>query len=387
MNKYTKHLATAIILFSLLSCNQKKKEAEKEVTDPVVEEVAEPETIELLVGAYTDETNKGIHKFLFNPADGTLENKGVVVEAINPSYLEISEDRQYVYSVNETKPGNVSSFKWNDDRTQLTLVSTQPSEGAHPCYIELNSDESLLAAANYSSGNLVVYKVDENGVISPEPQNKKHEGSGPVKPNQESAHAHCSKFDANGKFVYVADLGIDEIVAYPVAEDGTLGEKQTALAFDKGDGPRHLIFHPTKDMAFIINELSGSIVSASVNHETGMFERIDKQSTLPADYTGKNSCADIHITSNGKFLYGSNRGHNSIAMFSVADDGKLTSLGNQSVEGEWPRNFTLSPDEKFMLVANKDTNDITVFSVDAETGLLTYTGNKATVSKPVNLMF
>lgn len=387
MNLSIKHLATAIILFSMISCNQTKKEAEKTEDEPMTKEVTEPETIELLVGAYTDSTNKGIHKFLFNPVNGSLENKGLVIETASPTYFDISKDRQFVYSVNETNPGNVSSYKWNADRTQLTLVSTQPSEGKHPCYADINDAENLLAVANYSSGNLVVYKIDENGMMSPNPQNKQHEGSGPVKPNQESPRAHCSKFDANGKFVYVADLGIDEVVAYPVAEDGTLGDKQTALAFDKGDGPRHLIFHPSKDFVFIINELSGSIVSASVNHETGMFERIDKQSTLPADYTGKNSCADIHITSNGKFLYGSNRGHNSIAMFSVADDGKLTSLGNQNVEGEWPRNFTLSPDEKFMLVANKDTNDITIFSVDAETGLLTYTGNKASIIKPVCLKF
>lgn len=387
MKSFTKHIATATVLFSLLSCNQNKKEAEKEAAQPVVEEIAEPETIELLVGAYTDETNKGIHKFLFNPADGSIENKGIVVESINPSYLEMSKDRQFIYSVNETKPGHVSSFKWNDNRTQLTLVSSQPSEGDHPCFIELNNNENLLAVANYSSGNIVVYNVDKNGAISPQPQNKQHKGSGPVKPNQESARAHCSKFDANGKFLYVADLGIDQIIAYPISETGILGEQQTALTLDKGDGPRHFIFHPTKDIVFIINELSGSIVSATINHKTGMFERIDKQSTLPPDYKGRNACADIHITSNGKFLYGSNRGHNSIAIFSVADDGKLTSLGTQSVEGDWPRNFTLSPDEKFMLVANKNTNDITVFSVDAETGLLTFTGHKVSIGKPVNLVF
>lgn len=387
MKSYSKHLATAIVLFSLLSCNEKKKEAEKVEVEPVVEEATKPKTIELLVGTYTDKESKGLYKLLFNPADGSLSEKMLVAETISPSYFDISKDRQFIYTVNESKPGNVSSYKWNEERTQLTLVSTQSSEGDHPCYAELNGDENLLAVGNYSSGNLVVYKVDENGVISPDPQNKQHEGSGPVKPNQDSAHAHCSKFDANGKFVYVADLGIDEIVAYPVGENGVLGEKQTALAFDKGDGPRHLIFHPTKDIAFIINELSGSIVSAKVNHETGIFERIDKQSTLPADFTGENSCADIHITSNGKFLYGSNRGHNSIAMFSVTEEGKLTLLGNEPVQGGWPRNFVISPDEKHLLVANKDTNNITVFNINSETGLLTYTGNQAEVSRPICLKF
>ena len=370
------------LLLLLISCKSENKE--KNQLAPNQDQ--SKELIELLVGTYTDESSKGIYKLLYNPADGSLENLGLVAETVSPSYFTISEDKQFVYSVNESDPGEVSSFQWNEDRTQLNLISKVPSEGRHPCYAEINNDENLLAIANYSSGNLSVYRI-KNGKIEEAPQTRQHEGSGPLVPNQETPKAHCAKFDGNGKFVYVADLGIDEIVSYPVDEKGNLGEKQVALATDKGDGPRHLIFHPTKDIAFIINELSGSVISAKVDHETGIFKKIDKVSTLPEDYTGKNSCADIHITSNGKFLYASNRGHNTIAVFSIAETGELKRLATTPVEGDWPRNFTLSPDEKFLLVANKDTDNITVFSVDQETGLLTFTGKEINVSRPICLKF
>lgn len=387
MNFYKNQTLVIITAISLISCKETKKENPQTETEPMTEEKSKPETIELLTGTYTDETSKGIYLLSFNPADGSLENKGLVAETVSPSYLDISNDRQFVFAVNEDDPGYVSSFKWNDDRTKLNLINQQPSKGAHPCFIELNKDENQLALANYSSGNIAVYTVAGGGNISESPEVRQHEGSGPVTPNQKSAHAHCSKFDTTGKFLYVADLGIDEIVSYPLDENGKPGEKQTALALDKGDGPRHFIFHPNKNMAFIVNELSGSVVSAKIDPEKGLWERIDKKSTLPEDYTGTNACADIHITSNGKFLYASNRGHNSIAVFKVAEDGTLEKIANEHVQGEWPRNFTLSPDEKHLIVANKDTDNITVFGIDPETGLLTYTGNQVTVSKPVCLKF
>lgn len=382
MRASTKYLSIGVILFSIISCNQKKAETKTEIK----KEIVKTETIELLVGTYTDESSKGIYKLMFNPTDGTIENTGLVAETVSPSYFTISKDKQFVYSVNESDPGNISSYKWNTDRTKLNLISNLPSEGRHPCYAEINGNENLLAIANYSSGNLSVYSI-VNGEIQDSPQTRQHEGSGSVKSNQDAPHAHCAKFDINGKFIYVADLGIDEIVAYSVDKDGKLGEKQIALATDKGDGPRHIIFHPSKDIAFIINELSGSVISAKVNHETGVFEKIDKESTLPEDYTGKNSCADIHITSNGKFLYASNRGHNTIAVFSVSENGELERLATTSVEGDWPRNFTLSPDEKFLLVANKSTDNITIFSINQETGLLTFTGNEVSISRPICLKF
>lgn len=379
MKSLTNFLSIGIIILSFVSCNTKKKET--------IEKTSMNTEIELLVGTYTDQTSKGIYKLLFNPADGTLSEAKLVAETVSPSYLTTSKDRKYVYATNETSEGEISSFKWNAERTKLNLVSKISSEGSHPCYTELNEDENTLAIANYSSGNFTVYKIDSEAHIQEAPQTRQHIGSSVVKPNQDTPKGHCVKFSRDNRFLYMGDLGIDEIAMYSLDENGILGDKQVALKMDAGDGPRHIIYHPTKDMAFIVNELSGSVTSASINTVTGMFDKIDKASTLPDDYTGNNACADIHITRNGKFLYASNRGHNTIAVFSVSENGGLERLATTQVEGNWPRSFALSPDEKFLLVANKESDNITVFSVNQETGLLTFTGNEANVSRPIRLEF
>ena len=342
---------------------------------------------ELLIGTYTNQEGGGIYLLDFYPATGKLADKRLVAETVNPSYLAISKNRQYVYTVNETKAGHISSFRWNEDRSQLIQVDQQPSQGNSPCYVDVNPEENLLALANYGSGSILVYNLDDHGMIGEDPVIHQHEGSGPVMPNQKAAHAHCVKFDPQGKYLYALDLGIDQIIGYPVVTNEIMGKATSILAFDPGDGPRHMIFHPLKDMAFVVNELSGSVVSLKVDHETGLLQRIDRASTLPKNFAGRNACADIHITANGKFLYVSNRGHDSIAIFSVSENGELESLGHEPVQGKWPRNFILSPDEKHLLVANQNSNNITVFELNPETGLLTFTGNEISVTRPVVMKF
>ena len=267
------------------------------------------------------------------------------------------------------------------------LINEYPSEGVGPCFVELNKAENLLSVANYASGNIAVYIIQPNGAISKEVQTRQHSGSGPVRPNQVAAHAHCTKFDVAGKFLYAVDLVIDKVLSYPIDADGKLGEQQIALRTDAGDGPRHLIWHPTKNIAFVINELSSSVISALVDTETGNFQRIDKKGTLPLDFEGDNNCADIHISTDARFLYASNRGHNSIAIFSVSEDGHLQLIANEFVQGDWLRNFNLAPDGRHLLVANRKSNNITVFKIDPTSGLLSYTGNQVELSQPVCLKF
>lgn len=372
-----------LVLLTTLSCTSKLENTEpnKEETPPQIA------SIELLVGTYTDQESKGIYLLDFDPATGSLSDTRLVVETTSPSFLAISKDRNHVYAVNETAPGNVSSFQWNEDRSSLSAVNQQPSQGDHPCFVEMNTAQNLLSVANYSSGTISVYPVDNAGMIGAATAIHQHTGSGPVKPNQNAAHAHCAKFDPNGKFLYAVDLGIDQLISYPIDEQGVVGKASSSLALDPGDGPRHMVFHPSLDMAFVVNELSGTVTSLSVNHESGQLEKIDTKSTLPADFEGNNACADIHISSNGKFLYASNRGHNSIAVFSVTEKGELELLTTESVQGDWPRNFTFSPDEKFLLVANQHSSNITVFAVNTETGLLSFTGHELSVSHPVCLKF
>ncbi|MDA0195739.1 MAG: lactonase family protein [Bacteroidetes bacterium] len=367
-------LATVLIVTSLGSCSPQQSNQEESTE----EQSARPSTIELLAGNAT-----GIHLLNFDPSNGSISKVGFLVEARSPSYFQISDDRQYVYSVNEGKDGGASSFKWNRDSSRLELLSQQPSNGDYPCYVDIDASEKMMAVGNYGTGNIAIYTINDDHQLQP-PAMRQHEGSGP-QPSQNGPRAHCARF--KGDFMYAVDLGIDKILSYPVNGDMTVGEAKVAIAMDPGDGPRHLIFHPTKDMAFAINELSSTIVSMKANYTNGTFERIDKASTLPDDFTEKNSCADIHITPDGKFLYGSNRGHNSIAIFAVSEEGMLTSLGQEPVRGSWPRNFTLSPDGNYLIVANRRSNNIVVFKIDRATGLLAYTGNEVELEGTACLKF
>ena len=366
-----------------------KTESKKNSSSEVLSENRQTnneKVVELLVGTFAEGDDQGIYQIHFNTETGELSNSHRVAIENKPGYLYLSKDGNRVYSSNGTKPGSVSAFQWNKDKTALDKVSNLSSIGDGACYVGVSPEEHLLAAANYSSGSIVLYPLDENGGMIDDPQGIQHTGSGPH-PNQNSAHAHCVQFSQNGKFLYAVDLGIDQILTYPINSENKLGKAQVALQLDPGDGPRHLVFHPTENKVFIINELSSTVVSATVDEENGVFTKIDKKSTLPDDYQEPNACADIHISKDGKFLYASNRGHNSIAVYSVSESGDLKLLTIEPVQGDWPRNFALSPDGNFLLVANQKSDNITVFKVDRQTGLLKYTGNQVSISQPVCLKF
>ena len=374
----------SVFLFAATIGCKEKKETKTVETDIKIEK---PVGAEVLIGTYTQEDSQGIYKAFFDEKTGILSKPELLVETENPTFLCQSQDKKSVYAVNAVKEGRTTSFRWNEDRTRLTPISEKLTGGSGPCHITLNKAQNLVAISNYGSGTFTLLKTNAQGELLEEAQVRNHKGSGPVLPAQASARAHYATFGANDRYAYVVDLGIDKVLAYPVDANGEIGSEQTALQMDPGDGPRHMVFHPSKDMAFIINEHSNSVVSVSVNHDTGTFTRIDKKSTLPENYTDPSFCADIHISADGKFLYGSNRGHNSIAVFSVSDDGTLDLIDNVSVSGDWPRNFALSPNGDHMLVANQKSNNITVFKIDAKTGIPTYTGQEIALSMPVCLKF
>ena len=379
-----KYFSNSLVFFILVTVVISCKNEPKKATMKEVEQEVEKPNLKLLVGTHASGDEQGIYQLDFNPTTGELLNSEHLVKENNSGYLYLSKDGQKVYSSNGAVPGSISAFEWNTDGSKLNRTANVTSEGDGACYIELSPNEDLLAAANYGSGGIVLYNVDETGKIIGKPEARKHVGNGPHD-NQKSPHAHCVKFSKGGDFLYAVDLGIDKILAYLITSDGTLGKEHTALQLDPGDGPRHLIFHPTKNKVFIINELYSSVVSADVDTKTGIFTKIDKKSTLPESYDGASFCADIHLSNDGKFLYASNRGHNSIAVFSVSDDGQMSFLGTESVQGDWPRNFTLSPDNNFLLVANRKSENITVFKRDATSGLLSFTGNEIKLPQPVFL--
>jgi 6-phosphogluconolactonase len=351
-----------------------------------IEASGEGTLIDLLVGTYTGEGSEGIYHVSFNSETGELTNQNLMASTKNPSYMAISSDRKFVYCVNESDSGKVSSFSWDHSTNKLNQLSQQSSEGSYPCYIDINDDENILALANYMTGNLVTYTINKEGIIQGSPVVYQHKGSGPNTSRQEGPHAHCAVFNPTNNFLYCVDLGIDQIVKYPVLGNQII-EGSTAITIKGGNGPRHLAFHPNKNLAFVVNELSNSVVSMKTDNELGAFEMINEVSALPEGYSETSYCADIHTSDDGKFLYVSNRGHNSIAIFSIAEDGSLTQLATESTGGEWPRNFTLSPNGDFLLVANQNTHNVVSLKVDKATGLLTKTGYEISISKPVCLKF
>ena len=377
--KYSLSLTVAVIFAVIsLSCSSRKKEE-------VSEKKNKQTTMDLLVGTYTGTGSDGIYRLKFNTETGELSDAKLIAQTGNPSYLAISRDKKTVFSANENDPGEVTSFSWDQAADTLLFVSKLPSQGVHPCYIALGPGDKTIAVANYSSGNIALFGVGNGGELKPSPQVRQHEGSGPQTNRQEGPHAHCSLFKEN--FLYAVDLGIDKIMSYSIKADGSLGEAQVAFELQPGDGPRHLEFHPSNKLAFVVNELSNTVVVLEADHTTGIFKQIGRYSTLPDDFDGESFVADVHISADGRFLYVSNRGHNSLAIFAVADDGQLSSLGHEPVKGNWPRNFTISPDGNFLLVANQNSDNVVVFKLNKETGLLTAAGYEIKLSKPVCLKF
>ncbi len=339
--------------------------------------------VDLYVGTYTGEGSEGIYRLQFHPKSGELSGLELIAKTSNPSYLALSDSGKYLFSVSEDESGRLAAWSWGEDG-KLKQVSEVSTYGKHPCHLDIV--DGLVAVANYSSGNGGVFTFSENGNLSRGMSEFQHYGSSENKERQSEPHTHYSKFYRNGELLYVVDLGIDQVLAYPV-QQGKLGGAFTALTLEKGDGPRHLEFHPSRNLVYIVTELSNQVIAASIDQATGKFELIDRKRTLPEAFDGESFCADVHVSPDGKYVYVSNRGHQSIAMFKVLEDGALELLGTEDVRGDWPRNFVISRDGKFLLVANQNSDNITVFQRDVKTGLLEFTGHELEVSHPVCLKF
>ncbi|WP_192821893.1 lactonase family protein [Rufibacter sp. LB8] len=342
------------------------------------------------VGTYAKADAESIFAYHLNEETGQLTKAFGVKGGENPSFLALSEDRKHLYAVNETtefqgqKTGAVRVFSIDQKTGNLTFLNQQLSLGGAPCYISLDSRNNLALVANYVGGNVTAYPVN-GGELANSLGAQQHKGSGPKK-QQEGPHAHCIIPDPAHKFALAVDLGIDQVVAYEILPEMGELRRQPTPAFEtpKGAGPRHLTFHPNGKLAFLINELNSTLVSLSYNPTKGTFTENQTVSTLPSDFKGESFCADVHVSKDGRFVYGSNRGHNSLVVFKIDEaTGKMTLVQHVSVEGNWPRNFGFSPSGKALLVANQRSGTITTFKVDTKTGKLTYTGNSLEVPSPV----
>jgi 6-phosphogluconolactonase len=345
----------------------------------------------LLIGTYTGVKSEGIYVYKFNSATG--DNSFVsVVKSSNPSFLAVSPNNKFVYAVNEnadstrfTVGGNISAFAFNKMNGTLTEINKQPSGGKHPCYVAIDKTGQWVFAGNYSSGSIGLLHTNKDGSLDTLKQIIQHQGSGPNAGRQQGPHVHSTNLSADNKYLYVPDLGIDKVMIYAFDKKKGVLKYTSAASSEPGNGPRHFEFAPNNKFAYLMEEMSGTVVCyKAVNGNLQMQQRI---SALPANFKGAVGAADIHISPNGKFLYCSNRGDaNSISIFSInAANGKLTLLGQQSTLGKTPRNFNFDPSGNFLLVANQNSDDIVVFKIDTKTGLLTDSGKRINVGNPVCL--
>ena len=335
-----------------------------------------------LVGTYDDPGvhQPGIYRFVLE-ADGSLTNAGRVAEASNPSFLAYDSDRSTLVAVEQLndEDGRVVSFGVDGD--SLILRNRQTAGGRGPCHVNVNQ-AGYVTVANYTAGSIELLQLNGEGRLSEPLDLQDHRQRGGEEP-----HAHSSYYINGDQEVLAVDLGTDEVWHYRI-DNRT--KKLTpaappAVAMQEGAGPRHLTIHPNEKWIYVINELNSTVTQ--VSREEGGLTVVDSWSTLPEDFTGESFCADIHVSRDGRFVYGSNRGHNSIVVFSVdQESGALTPLEYESVAGDWPRNFALSPAEDYLLVANQRSKNITTLSRNKETGMLDYVSSTS-APIPVCILF
>lgn len=349
----------------------------------------------VFIGSYTGDASRGIHAFRFNDTSGELTPIGLAAETPSPSYLTASADGRFVFAVNEVSSfngeatGSVTSFSVDAATGRLTAINTESSHGESPCHLALDRTGRFLAVANYTSGTFALLPVDANGRLGPSLHVLRHTGTGANPSRQRGPHAHMVQFDASNRFLLGTDLGLDRVFVYRFDEQTgalTAGTPPSA-AVTPGAGPRHFAFHPTQPLLFTINELSSTISSFEWDGENGHLESIGEFPTLPDDYTGNNSTAQILVHPNGRFVYGSNRGHNSIATFNVSSDGQLALVEHTPTLGQTPRNFAIDPSGRWLIAANQRSNTLAVFAIDQQTGRLTPTGPIVEAGTPVSVLF
>ena len=349
------------------------------------------------VGTYTRTTSDGIYVCEFDGETGDLDPVSSIAGAENPSFLALHPNGRTLYATSEIedfegeRQGALYAYDIDRDVGRLSLMNVVGSGGAGPCHASVDATGRYLLAANYHGGSVCVAPINDDGSLEPLSCFIQHEGSS-VNPNrQEQAHAHSINLDAQNRFAYVPDLGQDKVVMYRLdLERGELVANDPAyVGTEAGTGPRHFDFHPNGTRAYVINELGCTITGYDYDSESGALTPFHTVGTLPAAGFGRhNTTADIHVHPSGRFVYGSNRGHDSIVIFSVDEDtGRLTEAGHESTQGWTPRNFAIDPSGEFLLAANQDSDTIVSFRIGGESGALEPTGGVTEIPMPVCLRF
>ncbi|TKJ35496.1 MAG: 6-phosphogluconolactonase [Planctomycetes bacterium B3_Pla] len=351
------------------------------------------ESLPVYFGTYTRgaDSSRGIYRSVLDLDSGRLSDPVLAAEAKNPSFLEIHPNGRFLYAVSESGgTGAVSAYVINADAGDLKFLNRQSSSGAGPCHVSIDHAGKNVLVANYGSGSASVIPIEPDGRLAKPTGFVQHEGSS-INPNrQKGPHAHSINVSADDRFAFVADLGIDKVMIYKLdAEKGTIVANDPAFARLKpGAGPRHFAFHPNGKYAYVINELHCTVTAFAYDSAAGALTEIQTVPTLPDTFDGSNSCAEVRVHPSGKFLYGSNRGHDSIAVYRIDQaTGTLTFVEHETADIKTPRNFNIDPTGKFCLVANQGSDSVVVFRINRRTGALEPTANKISVGRPVCIRF
>jgi 6-phosphogluconolactonase len=356
---------------------------------------AAPANSIVYVGTYTKSKSKGIYAFRFDGSSGGLTPIGLVTETRNPSFLAIHPNHKYLFAANEIgdfegkREGAVTSFSIDSATGTLTPINQRTSGGDGPCHMSVDKAGTHVLVANYNGGNASVIPVGADGRLGALTAFQQHKGSSVHPQRQKEPHAHSINLDAANHFAFVADLGMDKIMTYRYdTRQGTLTPNvPPSAAVAPGSGPRHFAFHPGGKFAYVINEITYTVTTFAYDEKTGALTELQTIPTVEGKVPG-NSTAEVQVHPSGKFLYGSNRGHNSIAVFSIDPaKGTLSWLQNQSTHGRTPRNFGIDPTGAFLLAANQDSDNLVVFRIDPATGRLTHTGLIVEAPTPVCVKF
>ncbi len=323
-------------------------------------EIASPagSTMRVYVGTYTGRNSQGIYQFDFDTATGKATQPELAGEGVNPSFLALAPSGKFLYSVSELtggkKEGAINAFAIDPATGKLTLLNQQSSGGQGPCHVTVDHTGKFALATNYNSGSVTVLPINDDGTLGASTAFDQHEGTGPNKARQEGPHAHSVNMDPSNRFAIVCDLGLDKVFVYRLNADGTLTPHDPpTVQVPAGGGPRHFTFHPNGKFAYVINEMGSTVTVFKWDGDKGTLTEVQTISTLPDGVSlPNNTTAEVQVHPSGKFLYGSNRGHDSIAMFAIDQDtGRLTSLGQVPSGGKTPRHFAIDPTGNWLLAA------------------------------------
>ncbi len=355
-----------------------------------------PTKMRVYLGTYTGKNSQGIYLSTLDLATGKLSTPELASELTSPSFLAIHPSGKYVYAVGEIadfqgkKAGAVSALAVDAASGKLKLINQQPSGGGGPCHVSVDPSGKCVLAANYGGGSVSSFPIGDDGSLKEGGSVIQHAGSSVNPQRQKEPHAHSINVDKEGKYAFAADLGLDQVLVYKLnAAHGTIAPNDPPHAkVHPGSGPRHFAFHPSGKFAYVINEIGNTVVAFEYNANHGLLTEIQSITTLPKEFTGTSHTAEVVVHPSGKFVYGSNRGHDSIAAFAVDEKtGKLTATGHQGDGIKTPRNFAIEPTGKFLLVGNQGADSVIVFAIDPKTGTLTPTASKIEVGSPVCIRF